>query len=346
MSGQMPARVLGLVSRYDKPMERWEKIGAILQRLETGSDEVQAETLSQLGKLYGELLSDLGKAREAGHAERALALNALAGRVYAQIYRRRGMRIVDVVLFFFEEFPQLVRQRIHAIAVATLILLFSMLIGSLCLRLDSKLVKLVVPETLMQQLEADLTAGRFAPGTGGEAKSAFSSRIMTNNIQVSFLAFATGMLLGIGTVYILIVNGLMIGGLAGIFQQAGYGVMFWSLIVPHGVIEIPCILIAAGAGLIVAYAIIDPGPYARGAWLAREGLVAVKLVCGCIPLFIGAALIETWITPLTVHAALKFAFAAMVGVILVCFFVFAGTRSLQIMAGIAPETDVPADPSR
>ena len=142
-----------------------------------------------------------------------------------------------------------------------------------------------------------------------------------NNIRVSFLAFTAGLLLGLGTVAILFYNGLLLGSLTAMFLNWKLSLSFWALILPHGVIELPCIFIAGGAGLLLGGALLVHRSRSRKEALQERGLVAVRLALGIVPLLAIAAAIEGFITPLTIigpYAKLGFALlaAAALGVYL------------------------------
>jgi uncharacterized membrane protein SpoIIM required for sporulation len=125
----------------------------------------------------------------------------------------------------------------------------------------------------------------------------FSSFIMTNNIKVSFGAFALGGTAGIGTAALLFYNGILLGELGAIFARHDLTIPFWALILPHGVIELTAIAIAGAAGFLVAKALLAPGDRGRRAALAHEGREAVQLVAGCAALLVVAGLIEGFVTP-------------------------------------------------
>jgi uncharacterized membrane protein SpoIIM required for sporulation len=152
----------------------------------------------------------------------------------------------------------------------------------------------------------------------------FSSVIMTNNIQVSFLAFAGGVLLGSLTVYVMIVNGLQLGGVLGLSLQFGLADELLSFVVGHGVIELSVIFVAGGAGLQLGWALLRPGPYRRRDALVRAGRTAVRLVVGCVPLLIVAGLIEGFISPAELSATVKAGVGLVSGVILYTYWLRAG----------------------
>jgi uncharacterized membrane protein SpoIIM required for sporulation len=90
-------------------------------------------------------------------------------------------------------------------------------------------------------------------------KPVASSAIMTNNLGVAFMAFAAGITGGIGTIYMMIFNGLLIGVIGTACWFAGMSLQLWSFVAPRGVLELPAIFIGGGAGLRLAYGLLFPG---------------------------------------------------------------------------------------
>jgi uncharacterized membrane protein SpoIIM required for sporulation len=134
-----------------------------------------------------------------------------------------------------------------------------------------------------------------------------SSAIMTNNMSVSFTAFAMGITGGLGTIYMMAFNGLLIGVIGTACALSGMSVPFWSFVAPHGALELPAIFIAGGAGLRLAQGLLFPGFLPRRHSLTAAGGEAVKLVLGCIPLLVIAGIIEAFISPTDLAVPLKFA---------------------------------------
>ena len=151
--------------------------------------------------------------------------------------------------------------------------------------------------------------------------AAVSTFILVNNLQVAFLAFATGIALGIGTVYLVVQNAVLLGVLAGAFAAAGKSGPFWSLILPHGLLEITAICIAAGAGFRMGWSLVEPGDRPRSRALAEEARDAVMVVLGVMPAFGVAAIIEGFVTgsslPNPIELAIGVAVAA--GYVLLLF---------------------------
>jgi uncharacterized membrane protein SpoIIM required for sporulation len=146
-----------------------------------------------------------------------------------------------------------------------------------------------------------------------------STWIMTNNISVSFLAFAMGMTFGLGTLYLMVFNGLMAGTLGGLCYTHGLSVPFWSFVLPHGVIELTAIFIAGGAGFLLGGALLFPGDLPRKDALLKRARQAGRLILGCVPLLVIAGIVEAFFSPLHVDAGLKFGMAGILLALLLCY---------------------------
>jgi uncharacterized membrane protein SpoIIM required for sporulation len=131
--------------------------------------------------------------------------------------------------------------------------------------------------------------------TGEEA--AFSSTIYTNNIRVTFLTVAAGVLLGLGSAAVTIFNGGFIGALFGLTIENGTFGELLRFVLPHGLLELSCIAVSCAAGLRLGWSIVDPGPLTRGASLRREARAAVEIVLGTMPWLVLAGLIEGFVSP-------------------------------------------------
>jgi uncharacterized membrane protein SpoIIM required for sporulation len=134
---------------------------------------------------------------------------------------------------------------------------------------------------------------------------------MTNNIRVTVMAFAGGITFGVGTIAVLIFNGVLLGAVGGLSFHASRGHDFVTLVVAHGVLELSCIVVAGAAGLRMAAALVAPGRTPRAAALGRGAREAVEVVLGTAPWLVLAGLIEGFITP----AGFGLAVNATVGVI-------------------------------
>lgn len=314
----------------------WKELEKILGHTRSRSKALSREELDELGRLYMRSISDLAYAREnfAGH-EITDYLNQMVARAYSQIYIRESFKLSDMITFYTREFPCVFRHTISYTLVAFFIFALAACAGYLMMHFDRELATIFVPENVLETVEkvADSKAGNSPghqagsnPAITDELKPLFSSFIMTNNIQVAFIAFSTGIFLGLGTVWVLIRNGLMIGILACVFQEAGQALPFWALILPHGILELTAIFISGGAGLLLGYALINPGDLTRKDSLLLRGKEAIKLIFGLIPILIIAAIIEGFITPSEIPPVAKILFAMLTGIALFSYLLKPGGK--------------------
>jgi uncharacterized membrane protein SpoIIM required for sporulation len=146
-----------------------------------------------------------------------------------------------------------------------------------------------------------------------------SSQIQANNIQVTFYAFAGGVIFGIGTAMALLFNGLHIGVVMGLCVKY----KFWAIlqfVSGHGVIELSAIFIAGGAGLLLGKALLMPGNLKRIDALVVNGGLAIRLILGCIPMLIIAGLIEGFISPAQISPYYKYTVSAISAILLIGYF--------------------------
>jgi uncharacterized membrane protein SpoIIM required for sporulation len=151
-----------------------------------------------------------------------------------------------------------------------------------------------------------------------------ASGIIANNVQVSFVAFAGGVLAGLGTILVLLLNGIFLGAVVGLFHAEGLDLYLWSFVLPHGVIELTAICIAGGAGLWLGSAIVLPGRMTRSRALTERGREAISLVAGVVVLLLIAGVIEGFISPGPFPPLFKIGFGALTGVALFWYLLLGG----------------------
>jgi uncharacterized membrane protein SpoIIM required for sporulation len=153
-----------------------------------------------------------------------------------------------------------------------------------------------------------------------------ASGIMTNNLTVGFLMFAAGITAGLGTLWMLITNGLLMGVLAVTTARAGMAMQLCDFVAAHGALELPAIFIAAGAGLEIARGLLFPGILPRKESLRQAGSRGAKLLLGTIPMLVVAGVIEAFVSPVKLPTALKFTLSAALFTALVLYLSSARTK--------------------
>ncbi|MGH2683445.1 MAG: stage II sporulation protein M [Actinomycetota bacterium] len=251
------------------------------------------EEIAEIIRLYLRASSHLAEVQTRYH-DPALEgyLNALVARAHAAIYFARPASARSFGRLFGERYRDAIRRtRPHIAVVAGLLVLVALATDLWVATSPEARAGLLPPGAR----EAIRQAGRGASPFDFNP-AALSTLILQNNVQVAFLAFALGITLGIGTVLVVVQNATFIGLLAGGFQAAGRAWTFWSLVLPHGFLEIIAICIAGGAGLRMGWAVVEPGDRPRVAALGEEARDAVLVVVGVIPAFVVAATIEGFVT--------------------------------------------------
>ncbi len=250
-----------------------------------------AAAVLRLGALYRGAAADLALARRGHPGDPVVArLESLVARarttVYADEPRRESLRT-----FLTRTYWVRVRERPGLLALAIALLLGPAVLAGLWALSDPSGAVGIVPGQFRGAVEPIGDTGMTASET-----AAFSTAVMTNNIQVTFLAFAAGILLGLGTVVVLAYNGAILGAITGGAIANGNGAEIVEFVTAHGVIELSCIAVAAAAGLRIGHAIVAPGPRPRARALTEEARPAIAIVLGTIPWVVLAGIIEGFVT--------------------------------------------------
>jgi len=138
-----------------------------------------------------------------------------------------------------------------------------------------------------------------------------SSWIMTHNLSVCFVAFAGGVIFGVGPLYAMFLNGMLLGVVGVACQQHGMSLALWSFVAPHGSLELPSIVLSGAAGFRLAHGVLFPGFYRWRDAVATSGVEAARLVAGIIPLLVIAGTLEGFFSPSAASVPLKFAVGGM-----------------------------------
>jgi uncharacterized membrane protein SpoIIM required for sporulation len=301
--------------------DRWERLETLLQALEQrrGARLERSEILD-VGRLYREATADLARIQAFGSGEGPpdpleVYLNRLVARAHGQVYRSQSPGWGRLWEFLRVTLPETVRETGPWTLLALAVFLLGFLLGFALALVDDGFPPLIVSPSLIRMVED----GKVWFDSILAVRPLASSLIMTNNISVTFLAFGLGISLGLGTLYIMAFNGLMVGVLAALCHGHGLDIPFWSFVLPHGVIELTAIFMAGGAGLLLGGALVAPGDLPRRDALVHRGRKAVRLVLGCVPLLVVAGVVEAFVSPAPISAGLKFAVAGLLLALLLLY---------------------------
>ncbi|MDQ3914781.1 MAG: stage II sporulation protein M [Actinomycetota bacterium] len=271
----------------------WERLQAAVDRARGRPERLGADGVLELGTLYRAAAADLALVRRQWPGDPVQArLETLVSRARHLVYDapvRRG----SVVEFFRTTYWRRVAERPWFLTVAAALLLLPMLLAVLWGVTDPAAAAGMVPEPFTDATTP--TGGDLGIPVVEQAASA--SAIFTNNIRVTFLAFAGGVLAGLGTAFVLVYNGAFLGAVWGLAIDAGAALPFVELVTAHGVLELSCIVVTAAAGLRMGWGLIEPGTMPRREALASEARRSVEIVLGTMPWLVLAGLVEGFVTP-------------------------------------------------
>jgi uncharacterized membrane protein SpoIIM required for sporulation len=312
----------------------WARADELVTRAEkSGIRALSHHELRELAVLYRQGASDLSTVREDPSSQRlAQSLNRLLGRAHNCIYMGRRAQGARVVAFYRDTFPEVFHETLPYTLTACAVFFALAAAGFVMATLDPGFQGYFLGAAMMESIN------RHQMWTHSivSVKPLASSQIMTNNLSVSFATFAFGITAGIGTLWMLAFNGLLFGVVNAACWQAGMSGQLLSFVVPHGVLELPAIFIAGGAGLLIAKGLLFPGTLPRRASLVREGGRAIRLALGIIPLLIVAGTIEGFVSPSDLAARWKYLLGAgLFG--LLCLFVM---RKAPPAVTVAPPVEI------
>ena len=223
-------------------------------------------------------------------------INGIAAGIYHRIYQNRKEEVGRFQLFFKYELPLLFR-KYHRLLLFTLcfFLLFC-IIGAFSSAHDATFVRGVLGDEYVNMTERNIANhDPFGVYKNGNPLLMFFF-IATNNIQVAFFCYVGGIFLGIGSLYLLIRNGVMLGVFQYLFFAHGLGWKSVLVIWIHGTLEISSIVIAACAGVIMGKSILFPGTRKRLEALREGAKDGIKIMVTLVPVFIVAAFLESFVT--------------------------------------------------
>jgi uncharacterized membrane protein SpoIIM required for sporulation len=322
--------IIDLQRFLDSGRPEWSELESILDKMET--DPGHAMSFGELRRfyaLYQRVSADLARVQTfASEPDICRYLEALTGRAYAEINetRERGARIRPWI-WFLRDFPRAFRRNIRAFQLSLLITLAGAVFGAVAVDIDADAKSAIIPQQFSPllgdpakrvQKEETRTDDPLA-----NAKAAFATSLMENNIRVSILMLALGMTWGIGTMLLLFYNGVLLGAVMLDYIRARQTAFVLGWLLPHGVIEIPAILIAGQAGLLIGKALI--GGRDRSTLKGRLRTIGpeiMTLIGGVAVMLVWAGLIESFFSqvhqPVIPYAA-KIAFG-VAELALLCWF--------------------------
>ncbi len=310
---------------YQSRKADWEHLNQVLTASERDIKRLSPQDVRTLSRLYRAVTSDLAVAqRDFPRHQITQYLNRLVARAHASVYRSEPLAYNRLVDFALRGFPRLFRETMLFTVIAAAFVLIPALVAGFSIAARPETATWLLPVSAQKLIPTVQNKELWIDIPVNERPYA-SSFIMQNNIQVSFLAFGSGISGGLLTIWILVENGLTLGGLLGLTAYYGIGFDLATFVIGHGVIELSVIFMAGGSGLMLGWALLHPGLQRRRDALALAARKAVRLLLGAVPMLVIAGAIEGLISPSeTIPWPVKWSIGILSGILLYSYLLLAG----------------------
>jgi uncharacterized membrane protein SpoIIM required for sporulation len=280
--------------------------------------------ISRVAALYRALCSDLMRCRGARYSGDLVGyLNGLAGRAHNALYGARPLRALGLGRLVARDFPRALRKRWRLLALSTALFFLPWIVGQAGAMTSTAFAMKVLPAAALEEMAKTYSEG-FEAGRAAGAGAGMAGFYVYNNIGIAFRCFATGVLFGLGSLFFLVYNGLVLGTVVGHVISAGAGESILTFMCGHGPFELTAIVICGAAGMQMGYALIDTGGRTRIGSLRSQSREIAHLVIGAALMLLVAALIEAFWSPSSLPAPVKWTASAVLTLGLALYFGLAG----------------------
>lgn len=288
--------------------KEWRDIEESLPKL-GDNQPIEIEEIDRAMHSYPELARDLAIAqRTAANSKLAAYLATLYAGLYRSLFRAPKYSKDDLKYFFKREIPDLVYQLRWQIVSVAMGFVLTTLAGWFLITEFPDLVTLFASQAMIDKVQAGelWTDGllNIVPS------SILSVQIFTNNILVALTTLSLGALYGLGTIYIISLNGLMLGGIFAFVAAYGMDDQLLKFVMAHGPVELSVIILAGAIGFSIGESLARPGQQSRRSAFQKAATNGAKLMFVCVLFLLGAGLIEGYISP---NDSFDFTFRALVG---------------------------------
>ena len=293
-------------------------------------------SVEEFASLYRKSCQHLALARSRLYSHHLInRLNSLVLHSHARLYGAKRNIVREMALYIFSGFPAYVRSEWRPVVISAALFYFSMAGMMVAILMNPDMVYTVMDGDQVRQFEYMYdpahvdTLGR-ASGREANSDVMMFGYYVSNNTGIGFRTFASGFLLGVGTIVTLLFNGIYIGAAAGHLTQIGYIETFWGFVAGHSALELNAIVLSGAAGLKLGMAFIAPNRRTRLRALRDEAKNAMSLMYGTAAMFILAAMVEAFWSPSRyVAPEVKYIVGIVMWVLVIAYFVFAGRRATR-----------------
>lgn len=302
--------------------DEWRRLDELVRRRR----RLASAEVDELVDLYQRAATHLSAVRSASPDPALLGrLSTLVAGARAAVTGAHAPAWRDVARFARVSFPAAAyRARWWWLGTAVAFCLTATAIGAWVAGSPQVQASVAPPDAVHRLVAHDFAAyyREFFPGS-------FAARVATNNIWVAALSVTFGILLGVPVIYVLLENALNVGVGGGLMVAYGYGREFFALVLPHGMLELTAIFLAAAVGLRLGWTVIDPGPRRRAEALAAEGRAAVGIAVGLSVVLTVSGCIEAFVTPSPLPTWARIGIGAVAEAAFVGYVVVFGRRAVR-----------------
>ena len=281
----------GYVLEHTAEWQRLEELVALSQERRR---KLTGEELDELLFRYQRVSAHLSHVRSTYQDPIVAArLTRIVAEARAVVYGHQARSRGAIRTFFRSTFPAAIWMARIPILISALAFFVPAIVVGAWLANSPAAIEAAAPPALREAYINEDFEAYYSSAPAAE----FSTQVLINNIQVSFLAFVAGIAWAVPTLLVLMFNGANVGVAGGLFHDAGEASKFYGLILPHGLLEITAIIVAGGGGLRLGWSLISPGDRSRTQALVAEAQRSASIIIGLVLVFVLAGLIEGFVTP-------------------------------------------------
>ena len=319
--------------------EDWNHLENLIARGSSGRlNPLNPMQVLTLAALYRRATADLARAqRDWPGTPVHRYLNSLVARGHGVVYRRGGNVWKRVKTFYTQTLPRTYRESWPYLAASAALFFGSAVIAFFVVLANPDAAYGLAPADIIDKVHHHELWTHIPPDERIQA----AGSIMTNNIGVVFLAFAFGVVFGLPVIWVLLNNGISLGGIFGLTQAYGVSGGLFDFVIAHGVLELSVVVTISAGGLMMGWAMVSPGNRKRSDALVDATVRSFTLVLGLAPVLVVAGIIEGNVSPSDAPFGAKVLIGLSTGALLYAYLLLTG-RSTEARAPSAPGSAPPA----
>ncbi len=256
-------------------------------------------------------------------------LNTLVIEGHRLLYRRRGMSPARLYQALMHTFPQAVRREKTAMLWALALFVVPALVTFVLIQFYPSTAYSFLDESTLSEMERmyspDSHARRLGESRDSSSDVMMFGHYILNNISIALRSYASGLIVGIGSIFLTAFNGLYLGVIFSHLQNAGYATQtLYPFVITHGAFELTAIIISGGAGIRLGLSLLFPGRYRRGESIARTAKSLTPIVIGFVVMLVIAAFLEAFWSAIPMAIGIKYAVGSACWALVIVYFAFAG----------------------